>query len=287
MYKTVYHRYTARRDLANAALVLRSGAVRQLANSQINCGMELASMLLEAYSEAKAPADAVALGSIQEILDALPQPLALPELDSSSELEETGRFVSAALRWATKAGADAAAVQRIHDRYAAWVWAAYGTRQLARAALHFSRGADAAAYARVLLAASEQACDGAQEADLFVTRAVLQTLACARPATRDRQLQHAEALLEACKAQQPALADAPLAHFCGLLLQALRLRKPALVTLLQGSYGPSLAADPSFDAFIASIEAAYFDIRPAGGAGGGLLGGLLKSLLEGDEFADD
>lgn len=290
MYKTVYHRFKARRQAADAHLVLRSGAVQQLVSGQVNCGMELAHMLLDAYTEAREPANADTLGSVHDILAALPDQLPAAQdggagsSSSSSELDETGRFVMAALKWATKAGA-AADAQRIHDTYAAWVWRAYGLRQFARAALHYSRGSDADAYARMLAAASVEA--GGGEGDLFATRAVLQTLACAHAATRDRQLQHAMALLEATRQQQPGLADAPLLHFCGLLLQALSLRKPALVTLLQGSYRPSLSLDPSFDAFLSSIEQTYLDVRPAGGAGGGLLGGLLKSLLEGDEFADE
>jgi hypothetical protein len=281
MYKTVYHRYKSRKQLQDSYVVLTQGAVQQLGSNQVNCGMELANMLLEAYTANQEPATQQALGSLQDILAALPQPLHLADPDSTSELEETGRFVMAALKWANKQGA-AAAVQQIHDSYAAWITAAYGWRQFSKAALHFSRGTDAAAYAGALAAVSSQS--GGQEADLFVTRAVLQTVACAHAATKDRQLKHAADLLDACKQLLPAVADAPLIHFCGLLLQALALRKPSLVTLLQSRYQPSLDLDPSFEAFLSSIEQTYFNITPASGAGGGLLGGLLKSLLEGDEL---
>jgi hypothetical protein len=284
MYKTVYHRYKSRKQLQDSYLVLKSGAEQQLASNQINCGMELANMLLDAYTANQEPANQEMLGSIQAILQALPQPLQLADPDSTSELEETSRFVMAALKWANKHGA-VAAVQQLHDTYAAWIYAAFGWRQFSKAALHYSRGADAAAYAAALAAVSSQT--GGQEADLFVTRAVLQTLACAHAATKDRQLKHAADLLDACKQQQPSLADAPLIHFCQLLLQALALRKPSLVTLLQDRYQPSLDVDPSFEAFLSSVEQTYFNIMPSGGAGGGLLGGLLKSLLEGDEMGGE
>lgn len=284
MYKTVYHRYKSRKQLQDSYLVLKAGAVQQLASHQINCGMELANMLLEAYTANQQPANSETLSSIQAILTAFPQPLQLADPDSTSELEETGRFVMAALKWANKHGA-VAEVQQIHDTYAAWIYAAYGWRQFSKAALHFSRGSDAAAYAAALMEVSRQA--GGDEGDLFVTRAVLQTLACAHSATKDRQLKHAADVLEACKQLQPSLAAAPLMHFCGLLLQALALRKPSLVTLLQDRYEPSLELDPSFDAFLSSIEQTYFNIMPAAGAGGGLLGGLLKSLLEGDEMGGE
>jgi hypothetical protein len=284
MYKTVYHRYKSRKQLQDSYCVLRAGAVQQLSSNQINCGMELANMLLEAYTANREAASADTLGSIQAILEALPQPLQLADPESTSELEETSRFVMAALKWANKQGA-AAAVQQIHDAYAAWIYAAFGWRQFSKAALHYSRGADATAYAAAIEAVSSQA--GGSEADLFVTRAVLQTLACAHAATKDRQLKHAADLLQACTQLQPRLAGLPLTHFCELLLQALALRKPSLVTLLQSRYQPRLELDPSFDAFLSTIEQTYFNIMPAAGAGGGLLGGLLKSLLEGDELGGE
>lgn len=188
------------------------------------------------------------------------------------------------LKWAHKAGADDA-VHSIHDMFAGWIWRAYGWKQFSKAALHYSRGADAAAYAAAINTVSSQA--GSGEDDLFVTRAVLQALACAHAANADRQLQHAGAILESCKALQPALAQQPLVRFCELLLQALQLRKHALMTLLQSRYEPSLELDASFEAYLASIEQVYFNVRPSGGAGGGLLGSLLRGLLEGDEQGDE
>eukprot|EP00775_Hariotina_reticulata_P013104 gene13104-13232_t len=70
---------------------------------------------------------------------------------------------------------------------------------------------------------------------------------------------------------------------------ALAMRKYSLVALLQSRYQPSLAVDPSFEAYLSTVEQLYFpDIaRPAGG-GGGLLAGLLRGLLaDGDESEDD
>jgi hypothetical protein len=65
MYKTVYHRYKSRKQLQDSYLVLASGAVQQLSSHQVNCGMELANMLLEAYSANQEPANQQTLGSIQ------------------------------------------------------------------------------------------------------------------------------------------------------------------------------------------------------------------------------
>lgn len=284
MYKTVYHRCKARRQTEDSYTVLQAGAVTQLTNQQLTCGVELANMLIEAFVADGVKADAVHLGMVYAILRALPGSLQLPDPDSTAELEELSRWVMAALKWAHKQGADND-VHTIHDVFAGWIWRAYGWRQFNKAALHYSRGADAAAYASALAAVSSQAGSSGEE-DLFIARAVLQTLACAHSRNAQRQLQHAAAVLEACTAVQPSAAQQPLVRFCELLLQALQLRKQQLLALLRGSYAPSLQLDPSFEAYLDTIEQVFFDVRPAGGSGG-LLGSLLRGLLEGDEMDDD
>lgn len=284
MYKTVYHRCRSRKQTADSYEVLKSGSAQQLSNQQITCGVELASMLVEAFQTDKVPASSDNMDMVYTILRSLPQQLQLADPDSTAELEECSRFVSAALKWAHKQHADDA-VYKIHDMFASWIWQAYGWKQFGKAALHFSRGAGAAAYARALSDINTQA--GGQEAPLFVTRAVLQILASAHAASADRQLQYAKAVFAACKQQQPSqLSEQPLAHFCELLLQALSLRQHNLMALLQSKYEASLETDPSFEAYLTKIEQVYFNVQP-GGAGGGFLGSLLRGLLEGDEMDDE
>eukprot|EP00879_Flechtneria_rotunda_P003288 GHRR01003513.1.p1 GENE.GHRR01003513.1~~GHRR01003513.1.p1 ORF type:complete len:310 (+),score=113.73 GHRR01003513.1:276-1205(+) len=284
MYKTVYHRCKARKQVADSYQVLRSGSVQQLRSQQITCGVELASMLVEVFTADSVPASGEFLTMIFDILQALPVPLQLPDPDSAAELDGLSRFITAALKWAHKQGADAA-VQSIHDAFGRWIVQAYGWQQFGRAALHLSRGSDAAAYAVALQEISRHA--PADEAPLFITRAILQTLASAHAANADRQLQHATAVLNACKQVQPQVAEQPLLHFCSMLLQAISLRKHALLLLLRNRYELSLQLDPSFEAYLTTIEQIYFDVRPAGGAPGGLLGSLLRGLLEGDELNED
>jgi hypothetical protein len=72
MYKTVYHRYKSRKQLQDSYLVLASGSVQQLSSHQVNCGMELANMLLEAYTANQEPANQQTLGSIQVMADSIP-----------------------------------------------------------------------------------------------------------------------------------------------------------------------------------------------------------------------
>lgn len=285
MYKTVYHRCKARKQTADSYQVLKSGSVQQLSYQEVTCGMELANMLLEAFQTDKVPASGEYLDMVYAVLQALPKQLQLAQPDSTAEVDECSRFVNAVLKWAHKNGADDA-THKIHDMYADWIWQAFGWKHFGKAALHYSRGSDATAYAAALAAMNAQA--GRQEAKLFVTRAVLQTLASAHAANADRQLQYAKDVLAACKQQQPQdLNHQPLIHFCDMLLQALSMRKHNLMVLLRSKYEPSLAIDTSFEAYLTNIEQVYFNVRPSGGAGGGLLGSLLRGMLEGDEMEED
>ena len=280
MYKTTYHRYHSRKQLDEAYQVLREGAVQQLRSGQITCGAELGTMLVDAYTEDRAPAGAAAVGALCDIVRAMPADGAIAE--DGAGVEACSRFVTAAVKWAHKAGADAG-VRQLHDLFAAHLVAAYGWHQLARASMHYARGADADAFAAALASCSAAAPPG--EADLFAARAVLQTLACAHPSTLGRQLQHADALLAACRRRPWAggrpLPDSPLLHFCQFLLTALQQRSARLEQLLRVKYSAALARDPALEAYLLRAEELY--LNTGGGGGGGLLAGLLRGLLEGDE----
>lgn len=94
MYKTVYHRCKSRRQTADSYQVLKAGAVTQLSNHQMTCGVELANMLIEAFNTDKVAADAEHLDMICVILQALPDSLQLADPDSTAELEEFSRYVT-------------------------------------------------------------------------------------------------------------------------------------------------------------------------------------------------
>lgn len=279
MYKTTYHRYHSRKQLDEAYQVLREGAVAQLRAGQITCGAELGTMLVDAYAEDRAPASTASIAALCDIVRAMPAEA--PGAEDGAGVDACSRFVTAAVKWAHKAGADAG-VRQLHDLFAGHLVAAYGWRQLGRASMHFARGADADAFAAALAGCAAAAPPG--EAGLFAARAVLQTLACAHPSTLGRQLTHADALLAACRRRPWAggpLPESPLLHFCQFLLTALQQRSARLEGLLKAKYAPALARDPALGAYLARVEELYLNV--GGGGGGGLLAGLLRGLLEGDE----
>jgi hypothetical protein len=289
MYKTTYHRYHSRKQHEEAYQVLREGAVQQLRCGQITCGAELGAMLVDAYTEDRVPAAGSAVEALADIVRAMPSSSGGVSSsggdggDAEAAVDTCSRFVTAAVKWAHRQGADSA-VRQLHDLFAAHLVTAYGWRQLGRASAHFARGADADAFAAALAAAAAAAPES--EADLFLSRAVLQTLACAHPATLGRQLSHADALLAAARRRPWAagrpLPDSPLVHFSGFLLTALQQRSARLVALLRAKYAAALGRDATLEAYLGRVEELYLGVG-GGAAGGGLLAGLLRGLLEGDE----
>jgi hypothetical protein len=85
------HRCKARRQTEDSYTVLQAGAVTQLTNQQLTCGVELANMLIEAFVTDSVKADAQHLGMVYAVLRALPGSLQLADPDSTAELEELSR----------------------------------------------------------------------------------------------------------------------------------------------------------------------------------------------------
>lgn len=277
MFKTVYHRYRARKQYNDGYQLLKEGAILQLQNGQLTCGVELAVMLIEAYVSDKVEPLPEALPAIQQIISAFPGP-SQAVMDDSTALDELNRFVMKAIKWVHSRGDD---TRELHSQFAAYIWQTYGWRRLDRASLHFSRGNDAQLYAEALNSCSSMQPDLSEEKDLFVARAVLQTLACAHQSQVDVQLQHAHEVLQCCQ-RVMHLKDSPLLHFIRFLTQALPLKDHDLFLLLKDKYQPSLQRDPSFSAYLTKIEELHFNVTKKGGMGG-MFGGLLRSLLEVDE----
>lgn len=162
------------------------------------------------------------------------------------------------------------AFRPLHDAFAAYLWRCYKWQQMGRAALHWVRGSDVPSYAEALRQCSSSAAPGEQ--DLFVARAVLQTLACSSAGSRDGQVAHAHALLQALKGMGAA-PDTPLTHALGFILHAASTRSHQLYAAIQQQYKPSLDRDPSFAAYLKRIEEVVFGVRRSNG-----LADFLRSI---------
>ncbi|KAJ9522995.1 hypothetical protein QJQ45_023843, partial [Haematococcus lacustris] len=313
MYKAAYHRHRSRKQLADSYSILKDGAVQQLQAGQVTCGIELGLLLVEAFTLDALPATPEALQPLLDIIQALPP---LPDSstprgssassaaaadpgtsasgttasggvapDAGSALKEYVRFITAAVKWANRSKTRPGAAV-LHDAFASLLWRHCGEQQLARVALHFSRGEDARGYATGQAAAAPpappaappccwsslaspdyavlQGCMAAaptQERDLFITRAVLQCLAAARQGTTARQLHHAHQLLLALDPAGDGPARLPLVNFLHMLIQALQRQSLPLVRLLRDRYQVLLDLDPGFDELMVRIEAVF--LKPA------------------------
>ncbi|KAJ9522509.1 hypothetical protein QJQ45_008355 [Haematococcus lacustris] len=313
MYKAAYHRHRSRKQLADSYSILKDGAVQQLQAGQVTCGIELGLLLVEAFTLDALQATPEALQPLLDIIQALPP---LPDSstprgssassaaaadpgtsasgttasggappDAGSALKEYVRFITAAVKWANRSKTRPGAAV-LHDAFASLLWRHCGEQQLARVALHFSRGEDARGYATASLASPDyavlQGCMAAaptQERDLFITRAVLQCLAAARQGTTARQLHHAHQLLLALDPAGDGPARLPLVNFLHMLIQALQRQSLPLVRLLRDRYQVLLDLDPGFDELMVRIEAVFLKVRS--GPGAGPLGGLLSSMMRG------
>ncbi|GAX73846.1 hypothetical protein CEUSTIGMA_g1296.t1 [Chlamydomonas eustigma] len=293
MLKTIYHRHKARKQISESYKILAEGAAMQLQHHQVTCGIELGLMLIEALTTDKSMDVDEALAIVMTVLTCLPcktkqsDDAASVSQQHNAVLDEEARYVAAAVKWAKRRGRQEG-VRSIHALFAQHIWSTYGWRHMGRANQYFVRSDDAVQFAGALVACARLA--PVTEADLFPTRAILQVLATATKESSVEQLEYAADLLEQCMQAAPEIKQYPLLNFTSLLLKALRMRSATLVTFLKQKYAIALSRDDSFGVYLAQVERTYLGIGAESSGGiGGMLGGLLKSLmaLDDDEKSDD
>ncbi len=277
MFKTTYYRYKSKRLIPESYEVLKTGALKQLSHKQTTCGAELALLLLDAFKADTVTASTSNVKDLESIIESFPSTSGSgDDPESSACLEEFERVVSAAVTWAQQQGGVDQS-QDLHDAAAKHLWKAYGWKQLGRASLHFCRGRDALAFADALADVAKLITPA--EADYVVARAVLQTLAAAKPATKAAAEDHAHRVYSACK-ERGVLSDSPATNFVKFLLAALDHESHKLFDLVRSKYEPCWSKDPSFEAYLLKIERAFFPSQNPGGPLGGLLGNIMSMLQE-------
>ncbi|KAL4420841.1 hypothetical protein ABPG75_010497 [Micractinium tetrahymenae] len=279
MFKTVYHRHRARGQAEQSYELAAEGARLQLQKGQVNCGVELALLLVEAYrSDGLAPSEE-AVERLLALVDAFPRQ-GRPE-GADPPVDECSRVVAAAVKWLRSAG-DWQHEARLEGRLAAYASEALGWHGLGWALPHYARAGDAGATAAAVASAAVHG--RAEEEDLFVARAAL-AMAASRPAPGApggpaAQLAAARELV-ACypSAAGHALPDTPLLRFLGFYLEALARRSAALAELLEVRYRPSLDRDPQLQQLLARCRAAHLPAAAPPGLGG-LLGDMMGLLVQ-------
>lgn len=279
-FKSVYYRYRAQKKLIDSYKLCEEGAKLQLQKGQLNCGVELALLLLEAYTTDKVTSSRENMERVFLILDAFPRPeTGSPEAETA--VDSCTRVVQAAIKWAKRFSTGGDHIRKLHDKLAIYVWECFTWQGFGTAAVHYARGTDATSFAAALAQCVMQG--NPEEEDLFVARAALQLLAAGRQQELPVRVEDAQELLQSYEAiQRRAVPDTPLMHFLHLLIQALAKRSLPLVEVLESEYASSLSTDRLLVALVSQIKQVYFKVQQSG-AGGmqGLLSGMMQMLGEG------
>eukprot|EP00891_Asterochloris_glomerata_P009823 jgi/Astpho2/9823/fgenesh1_pg.00149_%23_71_t len=255
-FKSVYYRYRAQKKLIDSYKLCEEGAKLQLQKGQLNCGVELALLLLEAYTTDKVTSSRENMERVFLILDAFPRPeTGSPEAETA--VDSCTRVVQAAIKWAKRFSTGGDHIRKLHDKLAIYVWECFTWQGFGTAAVHYARGTDATSFAAALAQCVMQG--NPEEEDLFVARAALQLLAAGRQQELPVRVEDAQELL-----------------------QALAKRSLPLVEVLESEYASSLSTDRLLVALVSQIKQVYFKVQQSG-AGGmqGLLSGMMQMLGEG------
>jgi len=111
------------------------------------------------------------------------------------------------------------------------------------------------------------------EADLFITRAVLMCLCLKKQEAAKELLEH---YLSRCS----SLKNTPLINFLHLLLDSFtRNNAKDLFVLLNKHYSPSLSRDPELFQYLNQIGSLYFNLQPQSTSGFGIFNELFKAFL--------
>ncbi|PSC71334.1 Golgi to ER traffic 4-like protein [Micractinium conductrix] len=279
MFKTVYYRHRSRGHAAASYELAQEGARLQLQRGQLNCGVELCLLLVEAYVADKVPASEEAVARVASLVDAFPR--GRPGEAADPPVAECSRLVGAAVKWLRSSGDDGRHEAALEGRLAACVTESLGWQGLGFALPHYARACDAGAAAAAVAAAV--AHGRPDEEDLFLTRAAL-TMAAGRPAGAasgrgaPAQLAAARELIAGYGgAAGHAPPDTPLLHFLSFFMEALARRSADLAALLLQRYRPALDRDPALWTLVARCQAVHLPAAAGGGLGG--MGGLLGEMM--------
>eukprot|EP01023_Acetabularia_acetabulum_P054856 TRINITY_DN623_c0_g1_i1.p2 TRINITY_DN623_c0_g1~~TRINITY_DN623_c0_g1_i1.p2 ORF type:complete len:336 (-),score=21.16 TRINITY_DN623_c0_g1_i1:1496-2392(-) len=272
MFKTIHHRYKAKRKLEDSYEILYEGAKLQLKHRQFTCAAELGSMLIEGYKSDGKEADQQCIGKIISILESFPAPSTGNgiELDWQCAVDMAQQLVMEAVKWAQ--GYNSPYIPRLHLIFANYAMKCLGWQGLGTASLYFARSNQMQPFAQGIKEGMSQA-PNTQEQQYFITRGVLQVLAVASADSTNLKIEHAEELVRYLK----PLPDQPLVHFIELLILTLKSKSVPAYECLKEIYSGQLSKDDSFQQYLGRIETIYLGLNKGGGLGG-MLGDFLKML---------
>ena len=252
-------------------LSLQEGAKKQFSAGHTNCGVELGTLLLEAYEEDIVPPTVEAVQRIRSLLSAFPLKKATDE--DVSPVDEALKFVLLAEKWLKHSGGSVDQIQELHKSLAYYMNAAMGWRCLGRVAPHIAVSGDVSLLYKVLKEAVEHG--NPSEEDLFIMRTSLQLALTGGQSQGTLQMALDLVNDGYSSGTGRSMPNTPSIHFVKMFLKAVQLESRELAERLISKYGTVLKRDDAIKDLVSSI----LNNRLPDMTGMGPLAGLLGSMM--------
>ena len=286
--KTAYYRMRNKGDLVGSYELCEEAALAQFQATELECGAEMAKMLVESYVTDHVTPNDTSLARILRVISAFPPgPAAsaspekmLQDEDLPAPVGDVLRTGTMGLKWCRSEG-NAQAIdvtsflENILHAQAEWVEKVLGWRGGGLVtALRVQSGVGGKALGCFLATCATEAPGvTANEKDLFVSRGAISILQSAEDGAEGKLCGiQARACVEAFMAKVGPL-ESPLVRCVELLTEAVELWKPALVNVLLQAYHASLMRDPKLMEMVHEIREAMEGRKDKAG---GLLGQLMS-----------
>lgn len=262
---------------------MQGGATLQLRKGQLNCGAELACMLLDAYTTDSTPATEESVDRVLHVLSAFPSEQRKENNEEEEEeppIEQCSKVASATVKWLKKVSGLAYAPQ-IYGNVASYITRCLGWMGLGLAMPHYARSNDYQSFSSAVAAAVGDGLPG--EEDLFIARAALHIAStlpspCFPGTPAISSLTRARDFLSTYPTVAGhAVPSTPLIHFLDLYLEALEKKSSPLVDVLLNKYKISLDRDPSLWDLIERSRGMYAPAPVAPMPG--MFGDLFRSMM--------
>jgi len=267
MFRTVYFRYNGQRKYTEAADLLYKGALILLQHNQHSSGADLSMLLLDVLSNMNSPVTENSIAKVTDLFQKM-----------DPECPERYPYLSKAIGWSRKVEKEhKRGHPDLHQRFGFVFWE---ERNYTQARYHYLHSRDGEGCAQMLM--EFQTSHGfPSEVDMFITQAVLQYLCLQNKTT-------ANLCFEIYTQKHPKIDNGPpyrlpLLNFIWLLLVALEGGKLAVFTVLCEKYTASINRDPNYKEYLDQIGQLFFGVPPPQRTPQGLFGGLLQSMLGGED----
>lgn len=279
--RTLFYRLTASGKFEELLTLLEKGCLTLIQVEEYGSAYDLSEAFAETLLKSGVPVTEQRLTSIAKIVKGLPSLID----ESIEDKDRRVKFIAACVKWsqsvATRPSQKARGSSALHGLFARVLYAE-GSVDAARSHFMLSEAPeDYASFLHDWFVRGEVQEKEKKTSDLWVTIAILQLVCLRRVSFAGRVL--SSYLSTSTPSLVPPYKEGgmqPLAHFSWLLVRIVPTRNVAYYGALVAKF-TSLLRDESILAHLDQIGQLYFGVAPKGAMGGGMFGGLIKSLMGG------